>query len=287
VLTHSETQKYYMNNPIANKIANPMILSVFLFLNAMIGSGIFNMPYVFFQCGILGALLIFLPATYFTWLGLVTLTDACIEVNTPEFEGTAYKAFGFWGEWCVNLNFLFYTFGAELSYFLLLGEVINQLLIGWGCSGLGCNQYLTTFYAMIIMLPISQLRHLGNLAWLSVYSMVTIVAIIGLVIIGGPLTNQQDRSDNVYVINGYGMLVSGIGAVVFALTCSPQTMHIYIASNAEGQKPQKWSLICLLAVLAGLFMCIFMGLAGYCPSVIKQTHLFLITSHKVGPTFSW
>lgn len=277
MLTRSETEKYLMNNPIANKISNPMILSVFLFLNAMIGSGIFNMPYVFFQAGILGALIIFIPATYFTWVGLVTLTDACVEVNTPEFEGTARKAFGFWGEWCVNLCFLFYTFGAELSYFLLLGEVISQLLTQWGCHGVGCNQYMSTWYAMMIMLPISQMRHLGNLAYLSVYSMVTIAAIIGLTVIGGPLTNQAYRSENLWVINGYGMLVSGIGAIVFALCCSPQTLHIYMASNANGQKPGNWSLICMWAVFAGLIMCVFMGLAGYL-SFRDSTNSFILNN---------
>lgn len=274
LLTRSETERYLLHNPVANTISNPMVLSVFLFLNAMIGSGIFNMPYVFYQSGILGALIIFIPATYFTWLGLVTLTEACIEVNCPEFEGTARKAFGFWGEWCVNLNFLFYTFGAELSYFLLLGEIISQLL---GCYSVGCNQYMSTFYAMMIMLPISFMRHLGNLAYLSVFSMFTIVAIMGLVVIGGPITNQAYRSEGIVVINGYGMIVSGIGSVVFSLACAPQTMHIYLASNVEGQKSENWTRICLFAVLSGLVMCIFMGLAGYL-SFRDSTNSFILSN---------
>lgn len=253
------------SNPVAESISNPYYISIFLFLNAMIGSGIFNQPYVFLQSGVLGALLIYIPACYFTWLGVVTLTEACLVADIPEFEGVARFALGRWGEWWVNSSLLLYLFGGELSYFLLLGQILTELFVSWGCKSEICSQYMTTFVAaVLVILPIASMRHFGNMGYLSVYSMLTMVLCIGLVLIGGPvIASASSASESLVMINGPGMLVSGLGSIVFALGCAPNTMHIYLSSRPSERTPQTWSLITMGAIGAGLIMLLTMGLAGY------------------------
>ena len=150
-------------------LSNSFTLSTFLFLNSMIGSGILNQPFVFYKSGIVGAFLIYIPAAYFTWLGLNLLTLSCVSTNKLSFEEVTLHAFGRWGYLAVNIMLVMYLFGSELSYFLLLSQLLSPLLVRWGCNNVACNQYISTLFAVIIVVfPLSLWRYLGHMGWLSV-----------------------------------------------------------------------------------------------------------------------
>ena len=150
-------------------LSNSFALSTFLFLNSMIGSGILNQPFVFYKSGIVGAFLIYIPAAYFTWLGLNLLTLSCASTNKLSFEEVTLYSFGRWGYLAVNIMLVMYLFGSELSYFLLLSQLLSPLLVRWGCNNVACNQYISTLLAVIIVIfPLSLWRHLGHMGWLSV-----------------------------------------------------------------------------------------------------------------------
>ena len=150
-------------------LSNSFTLSAFLFLNSMIGSGILNQPFVFYKSGIVGAFLIYIPAAYFTWLGLNLLTLSCVSTNKLSFEEVTLYAFGRWGYYAVNIMLVMYLFGSELSYFLLLSQLLSPLLVRWGCNNVACNQYISTLFAVIIVIfPLSLWRYLGHMGWLSV-----------------------------------------------------------------------------------------------------------------------
>jgi len=263
---------------VANSINNSKKLSIFLLVNSMIGSGIFNQPYVFFRCGILGAFLIYIPATYFTWLGLVTLAEVCNVVGVIEYESAAQFAFGRYGEIWFSVSLFFVLFGGELSYFILLGQIISELFKAWGCSSsIGCGQYLMTFiFGIGIVLPISLFRHFGHLGYLAMFSMVMIFACVGLVLIGGPLTASSDQmNEPATVINGYGILTSGFGSIVFSLACAPFSLHVLVSSKIEDQSIHVWKYTTLIAVLLGLALCLIMGLSGYL-SFRENTQPFIL-----------
>ena len=59
---------------------NNAALTTFLLLNTMIGSGILNQPYVFYESGIVGAIFGFIVASVLTWLGLLILNGSGVKV---------------------------------------------------------------------------------------------------------------------------------------------------------------------------------------------------------------
>ena len=105
-----------IHNKVAEQIQNSIFNCFFLFLNYMIGSGILNQPYVFMQCGILGAFILYILASYFTWLGLMLITESAHFANIYEYQKLSNKAYGKLGDLLVDISVLIYAFGAELRY---------------------------------------------------------------------------------------------------------------------------------------------------------------------------
>jgi len=241
---------------------NSAPLTTFLLINTMIGSGILNQPYVFYESGIVGGMLGFVLATIATWLGLVLMTAAGVKAGVYEYSGLAKTAFGMFGERLVDVSIVVLAFGSQLGYILVVGDTLSQLLISWGCTNFICEQMQVTWLAVgLFVTPLCLFRHFGHLAYLSIFSVFTIVLVLFLVYIGGPLSYEPGSGD-VKVFDILGMVQSS-GSIVFALSCAAANFQAFISTEKGSQNLTSWSKITGTAVLIGSTMCMTMGIAGY------------------------
>ena len=164
-------------------------LTVYLILNTMIGSGILNQPQVFQRAGIIGALVIFVVASYFTYVGLVALIDCGVRHNKLEYSSLAQCAFGRYGEIGVDVAIVINNFGALMSYITVVGGTGTKLVGSWGCNHEPlCEFYaLTSFLVIVFVLPLCLLRYYGHLGLVSIMSILAIDSVLFLVMIGGPI----------------------------------------------------------------------------------------------------
>lgn len=242
---------------------NPAPLTTFLLINTMIGSGILNQPYVFYESGILGGIFGFIVAATATWLGLVLMTAAGVEVNVFEYSGLAKAAFGTFGERLVDVSIIVLAFGSQLGYILVVGDTLSQLLISWGCNNYMCEQMQVTWLSVgAFVTPLCLFRHFGHLAWLSIFSIFTITLVLFLVYIGGPMKYEPGSGD-IEVFNLLGMVQSS-GSIVFALSCAAANFQAYVSTEKASQNLTSWTKITGTAVGIGGAMCMTMGIAGYC-----------------------
>ena len=220
ITSDSETET---ENAVAHLPQNNYALTTFLLLNTMIGSGILNQPYVFENSGVLGGVFGFLLASVLTWYGLNLLTEAGVSSNIYEYSGLAKHAFGEIGEVIIDVSIIIVTFGAQLGYILVVGDTMTNLFQSWGCASNICNLNVVTGLAVVFLIsPFCLYRHFGHLAWLSIFSIVTIVSVLLLVTIGGPLTQNHG---SITLINISGMLRS-TGSIVFSLNCSSANFQV-------------------------------------------------------------
>lgn len=199
------------------------------------------------------------------WTGLLCLTAAGIETNILEYSGLAKKAFGVNGERLVDLAIIIVTFGSQLGYILIIGTSLSDLLQQWGCRSVICDDFATTILSIgIFTCPVCFYKHFGHLAYLSLFSIAAIVAVLFLVLIGGPIKHETNGvgSDDYRLFNTLGMLQS-MGSIVFSLDCASANLQAFIATESNSQVMTVWKHISGTSVIMGGVMCIVMGMAGY------------------------
>ena len=196
---------------------NPAWLTTFLLVNTMIGSGILNQPYVFMESGLLGGILGFILASVMTWLGLIILCEAGVKANIFDYAELAKHAFGKKGETIVDYSIIIMAFGSMLGYMLVIGETVSSLIVSWGCKSVMCTPTsLMILTVGVFVTPVCMFRHFGHFAWLSLFSISAILAVLFLVIIGGPLRKE---SGPLTVIDISGTARS-LGSIIFSLSCA-------------------------------------------------------------------
>jgi amino acid permease len=243
---------------------NSGYLTCFLLINTMIGSGILNQPFVFKESGFIGGCLGFIIASIATWTALLCLTEAGIKEGILEYSGLAKRAFKKNGERVVDISIIILTFGAQLGYILIVGTTLSGLLDSWGCNFVMCNNIFTTIIAVgAFVLPVCLFRHFGHLAWLSLFSVAAILAVLVLVVIGGPIKHNAEHYSNDYELFNLSGMLKSTGSIVFALSCASANFQAYVSTEKKAQNMTSWSWVTGMAVFLGAAMCAMMGIAGY------------------------
>ena len=259
-----------------DSINNSELLTCFLLLNSMIGSGILNQPQVFQLSGIVAAILMLSVAACFMWLGLNVLIECGVAHGKLDYSELAREAYGDVGERIVDIAIVVGNFGALLSYLDVIGGTSSQLLYSWGCdsNNNGCSAYLTTsILVFIFILPVCLLRHFGHLAIYSIISMFAIGSVLVLVVIAGPIKS----------IDGHITLFSSgagskLGSIIFTLSCAFAAFPTY--KSMKDANTVKWSKVTSQTIVIGYSMCVVMGVAGYLS--FKDTTDGLIVSNFKG-----
>ena len=142
---------------------NSASLTIYLILNTMIGSGILNQPNVFMNSGIVGALVVYVIACFFIWLGGVLLIECAAITGKAEYCDIARHCFGQIGDKIVSVSISLGNFGALMSYITVVGGTSSSLLHSWGVSESGSNMYmLTCIVVVVFILPFCLRRHYGT-----------------------------------------------------------------------------------------------------------------------------
>lgn len=234
---------------------NSTLMTSFLLLNAMIGSGILNQPQVFMNAGIVAGLIMFLIASVFIWLGIVCLVESGVKSKIYDYSELAHFYFGELGEKIVDISIVIGNFGALLSYCDIIGITASDLILSWGCTDINaCGPYMITcLIFLILVFPVCLKKNFGELAIYSVFSMGAIVLIMALVIIAGPIVKNNGP------IKAFGRnFGSQLGSIIFTLSCAFATFPTY---KSLGERTSaKWQSVTGITVSVGFVMCSIMGI---------------------------
>jgi amino acid permease len=103
----------------------------------MIGTGILNQPYVFMESGIVGGVIGFIFSAILTWIGVIALQEAGLKVGIFDFSDLSYHIFGEKGIACLDYSIIIGGLGSQIAYVLVVGDVMSDLMVSWGCDSLG------------------------------------------------------------------------------------------------------------------------------------------------------
>ena len=242
---------------------NTGTMSSYLILNSMIGSGIFNQPYVFSKSGVGYGVILTSVTALFVWLGMVALIEAGVHTSTYDFSSLGYICFGRPGANAVNLSIIVIGIGSIMSYMAVIGHLSTILLASWGWNfAIHGGIYLVTSLLIIVFVfPFCAYRSFGHFAFISVLSMASVCSITILILIAGPIISENNVKATEYFISDGAL--SQLGSIIFALNCSPSVFATYTSMKKEEQNVSGWRRVAFSSVLRGYSVIIVMGISGY------------------------
>ena len=260
-----------IRNPNAEEINSQIIhhnhnnsipLTIALLINTMIGASILNQPYVFGKSGVIGGLIGLIIAGISTWYGVRMLTEAGIKCNTLEYGTLAFYVFGKNGEILCDISIVLLSFGSLISYMLILGQTISNILTLWGCHKWVCLRSSDVIVGVLFLdTPFCMLRRFGNFAWISVYSTFVMVIIVFFILIGSPLEYKPNAGSVRYFdIRG---LISSFGSIIFSVSFTTDNFQAFISTEPTLRSIEKWKFITCFATTCGSLSIFILALAGY------------------------
>lgn len=227
-------------------------------INAIVGSGIVGIPYAIQQAGLVAGVGLVCLCALLTEKSLRLLVETAKHASAPSYETTMEAAFGRAGFLFVSINMFIMSYGAMLSYLMIVKDTLPYVL---GVTDLGMRRAILFLVSVTVMVPLSSQRDMANLAITSRLSVILDICMVCVVVYLAPiretlasqggflsvLQNSTLRLDTVFV---------GLGVLSFAFVC--QHSAFIIAGSLENPTRRRWSSVTLRA----LWVCA--GLANLC-----------------------
>ena len=252
--------------PRSSTRTNSRVYTIFLLLNSMIGSGVFNMPHVFSRVGLVSAYCMLTVAALFIYAGLVFLVAVSAAGgggDCSDYSSLAVRVMGgAWAGHVVDASIVVIGLGSLLSYLAAITGTVTLLLSSWGSSA--APLAVTSALVACVVFPLCLQRFYGHFSGISVVSMLSVSGV--LVLVGGPLYAQQyegasprseEQQSPTLVV---GDPLSQLGSVVFTLSCASAAFHTF--RYMRERSLAEWRSVAAWTVGAGWTLCALMGTGG-------------------------
>ena len=265
------------------------ILSAGLVLfTAAAGAGLLSFPFAFMQSGAVLCTLLTALFAFGNLLSDAVLVQTCSlfssTLRARTYEELCYRALGVRAYLLAVASILVGTLGGLVGFAIVLGDLsipVAEHLAG--CSGAACpwwlgRPFITLFFAIVVVLPLSSLKRMHGLAWSSALATLSVLAVGGVILQHGAArwegaaveafaTSAPDSSSAgaleaplVLVRLQAGVLL-GVPICVFSLGHNCQVVPVFAELGAPAQR--RFGLAALSAVGACWLLYCATGAAGY------------------------
>ncbi|XP_045144240.1 sodium-coupled neutral amino acid transporter 5 isoform X2 [Echinops telfairi] len=248
-------------------------MSVFNLSNAIMGSGILGLAYAMAHTGVLFFLALLLCIALLSSYSIHLLLTCADVVGIRAYEQLGHRAFGAAGKAVVAAVICLHNIGAMSSYlFIIKSElplVISTFLEieperDWYCKG---NLFII-IVSVVIILPLSLMRHLGYLGYSSGLSLVCMLFFLISVIykkfeLGCVVGHNETAVD--YLTQGFNKSCEAqmftidsqmsytVPIMAFAFVCHPEVLPIY----TELCRPSQRRMQAVANVSIGAMFCMY------------------------------
>ncbi|CEG73716.1 hypothetical protein RMATCC62417_09045 [Rhizopus microsporus] len=240
-------------------------------INAMMGTGILGLPLALHLCGIWLGLALSVGVAYMTCM-IMHITILCGQ-RTHAFSlmELCRALTGKAGAIVVNCIIFLHTAGTAASYYIILGEMMPQLLKSM-FPGIACyinKRNVVLVFGLCCTLPLSLTRSTACLAKWSAVSLFILLAMTLGVLIRVPAYYDSDNVDLRFTMPTDPF--RGLAIMSLCFGCAPNLFGIYVTS-----KRALWSKTCYLAILIAYIINVSFGVLAYlCFGKLVQDNVLL------------
>uniref|UniRef100_A0A8C8IB22 Amino acid transporter transmembrane domain-containing protein n=1 Tax=Oncorhynchus tshawytscha TaxID=74940 RepID=A0A8C8IB22_ONCTS len=234
-------------------------MSIFNLSNAIMGSGILGLAYAMSNTGIVLFLILLLCIAILSAYSIHLLLRSAGVVGIRAYEQLGHRAFGQPGKVLAGSIITMHNIGAMSSYlFIVKSELplVMQAFLGlkdntgeWYLDG----KYLIIIVSVIIVFPLSLMRHLGYLGYTSGFSLSCMVFFL---ISPGPRSVCAVSPTPMVVMTAYTIPI-----LAFAFVCHPEVLPIYTELRDATKK--RMQTVANISILAMFVMYGLTAIFGY------------------------
>mmetsp|Transcript_21496 Transcript_21496/g.45306 ORF Transcript_21496/g.45306 Transcript_21496/m.45306 type:complete len:771 (+) Transcript_21496:182-2494(+) len=262
-------------------------------VNAIVGSGIVGLPFAVQEAGFVPGILLVLFAALLTEKSLRLLIETAKHSNVPSYETVAEAAYGKFGFYFVASNMFVMSYGAMLSYLMLVKDCFSSVL-GIPEEDVLARRAVLVVISSLVILPLSCQRDMADLAKTSKMN-VCFDFLMVLLVVYLAFNKESYESENDYeneyeydyendhvlgldpdhfaaattitsTINPlwkvrWDTIFIGLGVLSFAFVC--QHSAFIIAGSLENPTKERWSSVTKLGVGFAACLALLMGVSGY------------------------
>mmetsp|Transcript_38623 Transcript_38623/g.99180 ORF Transcript_38623/g.99180 Transcript_38623/m.99180 type:complete len:532 (-) Transcript_38623:116-1711(-) len=202
-------------------------------INAIVGSGILGLAYAVAHSGVGWFLFLLLFSAFLANYAIVLLTSTCAHAGVYTYEDLGWVSFGRIGNVLVTLSIMVQNTGSMTSYMLVVHDVLPAGLVSFGVSpdSIFANPaFLTSFLAVLVVLPLGLLRKITFLGYMSFFSL-AMVLFFSCVIVDRWAFPHETIPSTVNATINWGTPDEGIAysipAMFFSFQCHTTILPVY------------------------------------------------------------
>eukprot|EP01121_Diplochlamys_sp_Union-15-3_P003563 TRINITY_DN1349_c0_g1_i3.p1 TRINITY_DN1349_c0_g1~~TRINITY_DN1349_c0_g1_i3.p1 ORF type:complete len:358 (+),score=35.36 TRINITY_DN1349_c0_g1_i3:36-1109(+) len=229
--------------------------AVFNLVNSIIGGGLLALPFAFSSVGIgLGTIMLMASALLVIYSAklLIFCSSSPIDGGTNYKELAANTIGPTVGPIIIEISIILFLAGALIGYIIILGDFLPSLLdLVWKNNEVK-KEYIQIIVAAVFLFPLTSLRRITTLSYLSLVAIVCIFFMaIGVVVRGSQFLHEYGvQKDRLKVFSFGGGIFTSFPIISFAFTFHPGLFPIrneMIDSSAKSISICVWIAVAICA----------------------------------------
>jgi sodium-coupled neutral amino acid transporter 11 len=269
-------------------------------VNAIVGAGIVGIPFAIQESGFVPGICLVIFVALMCEKSLRLLIETAKHSNVPSYETVAEAAFGKLGFYFVATNMFILSYGAMMSYLMIVKDSFSSIL-GIDEDDVLMKRTVLVVVSSLVILPLSCQRDMADLAKTSKMNvcfdvtMVLIVTYLAFCCGGDEMhekayyvdydvisdsssgagsaafaTTADETTNDLFKIQ-WDTIAIGLGVLSFAFVC--QHASFIIAGSLENPTKERWSTVSRLGLGFCAFLALLMGISGNLGFAMNGRHV--------------
>lgn len=266
----SKKLKKSVSNISEPKVQSSIFGTASNIVNSLVGSGIVGFPYALKETGFVAGIIFMLLAGYFVDKSHRMLVETAAYnpklsgIGVTSFEDMMKIPFGKPGYYYILASLMIVAYGLMVSYLLIIKQTLPTV-IHLNDSTVFPKELVLLVSSVIIILPLSLLRDISQLAFASILSIAADLFIVAIVTVMAPIKETVSEA------GGLGDLVTEnwmnrgvfVGLGIFSVAFACQHTCFLNFGTLQNKTPERWATTVHLALTFSVFLHLLLGVVGY------------------------
>ncbi|EER08191.1 10 transmembrane domain, possible aa transporter, putative [Perkinsus marinus ATCC 50983] len=242
--------------------------AAFSLMKGTLGAGALAVPYTMYGAGIIAGTILLCAMCFFTFLSVEMIVRAQDIAQKDTYEDLVEMLFGKKLGWIFQIGLFLFCFGTAAAYIVTIYDIFNPVFV----AAFGSNPdtwygimfvdrvYFSTLVTVVILLPISLLKGIGSIRYLTMAGSVGVcfLAITAIYTLSRYGVSDAFDVDTAWTPINAGSLMSAFSTYIFAFSSQPNVPEIYV--GLSNRKPSAMRRVTAVSMIVSVIVYLMVGI---------------------------